>query len=191
VDSTYESNTGINTLITTINQLSSFREPGRVNINTIPSDDIWNAVVGGPLAQGLLAAGGQNKTRTSVGFRTTPARTLCQALSLSTGANPLPLQDDYHADPAASGAGSNVLRDALTRNPMHRFYTANRLANTVTIRSNVFAVWITLRTSVANDPDSVKFHRAFAIIDRSIPVGFLPGKDLNARDTVRLWRVIE
>lgn len=184
VDPTYESNTGINTLITTINQLSSFREPGRVNINTIPSDDIWNTVVGGPLAEGLLAAGGQNKTRPAVGFTTTPARTLCQALSLSTAVNPLPLQDDYAGDSA-------TLRDALADNPMHRFYTANRLANTVTIRSNVFAVWITLRKSVANDPDSVKFHRAFAIIDRSIPVGFLPGKDLNARNTVRLWRVIE
>ncbi len=191
IDSTYESDTGINTLITTINQLSSFREPGRVNINTIPSDDIWNAVVGGPLAEGLLAAAGQNKTRSAVGFTTAPARTLAHALALDPGANPLPLQDDYQADPASSGAGSNVLRDALDRNPMHRFYTANRLANTVTIRSNVFAVWITLRTSVENDPDSVRYHRAFAIIDRSIPVGFLPGKDLNAPDTVRLWRVIE
>jgi hypothetical protein len=184
IDPTYETDTGINTLVTTINQLSSFREPGRVNINTIPSDDIWNAVVGGPLAEGLLFATGQNKTRSNVGFATTPARTLCQALALATGANPLPLQDDYAGDPAA-------LQQALDRNPMHRFYTANRLANTVTIRSNVFAVWITLRTSVANDPDSVKYHRAFAIVDRSIPVGFQPGKDLNARDTVRLWRVIE
>ncbi|MFM8579048.1 MAG: hypothetical protein ACKOCN_09660, partial [Planctomycetaceae bacterium] len=144
IDSTYETNTGINTLITTINQLSSFREPGRVNINTIPSEDIWNAVVGGPLPQGLLAASGHSKTRSAVGFLTTPARTLTHALALKSGANPLLLEDDYKGDPSAAGTGvSNVLRDALNRNPMHRFYTANRLSNTVTIRSNVFAVWIT------------------------------------------------
>ena len=55
----------------------------------------------------------------------------------------------------------------------------------------MFAVWITLRESVANDPDSVKYHRAFYIVDRSIPVGFEEGKDYNVWDCVRLRRIIE
>jgi hypothetical protein len=76
-------------------------------------------------------------------------------------------------------------------NPIHNIYTATRLANTTTIRSNVFGVWITLRESVANDPDSIKLHRAFYIIDRSIPVGFQPGKDHNVWDAVLLRRIIE
>jgi hypothetical protein len=74
---------------------------------------------------------------------------------------------------------------------MHTLYTATRLANTVTPRSNVFAVWVTLRESVQSDPDSVRIHRGFYIIDRSIPVGFEPGEDHNVMDCVRLRRIIE
>ena len=76
-------------------------------------------------------------------------------------------------------------------NPQHKIYTASRLANTATVRSNVFAVWVTLRESISGDPDSVKYHRAFYIIDRSIPVGFEAGKDHNVKDTIRLRRIIE
>jgi hypothetical protein len=97
-----------------------------------------------------------------------------------------------------SGTGTTIRADAHTAsslevnlNPLHGIYTATRLANTTTPRSNVFAVWITLRESVANDPDSVKYHRAFYIVDRSIPVGFEEGKDYNVWDCVRLRRIIE
>jgi hypothetical protein len=76
-------------------------------------------------------------------------------------------------------------------NPIHTLYTATRLANTATTRSNVFGIWITLRESVLNDPDSIKLHRAFYIFDRSIPVGFEPGKDHNVWDAVLLRRIIE
>jgi hypothetical protein len=76
-------------------------------------------------------------------------------------------------------------------NPSHRYYTATRLANTVTPRSNVFAMWVTLRAMVPNDPDSVRYFRSFYIIDRSIPVGFEDGADHNVRDCIRLRRIIE
>jgi hypothetical protein len=80
---------------------------------------------------------------------------------------------------------------AHDRNPLHELYTATRLANTATHRSHVFAIWVTLRESTANDPDSVKYRRAFYIVDRSIPVGFEEGKDHNVRDIIRLRRIIE
>ena len=79
----------------------------------------------------------------------------------------------------------------VARNPQHKIYTASRLANTATVRSNLFAVWVTLRESISGDPDSVKYHRAFYIIDRSIPVGFQAGQDHNVKDTIRLRRIIE
>lgn len=84
-----------------------------------------------------------------------------------------------------------LMRGAIDRNPWHGIYTAMRLANTATVRSNVFGIWVTLREATPGDPESVKIHRAFYIVDRSIPVGFEPGKDHNVRDVIRLRRIIE
>jgi hypothetical protein len=159
--------------ITTVNQLSSFREPGRVNLNTVPSDDVWNAVVAGQLPAPIVSR--TASTITTVG----PAESMYATLSLASGTGSLIVSDTTSA------------QLAVNLNPLHGIYTATRLANTTTPRSNVFAVWITLRESVANDPDSVKYHRAFYIVDRSIPVGFEEGKDYNVWDCVRLRRIIE
>jgi hypothetical protein len=158
--------------ITTINQLSSFREPGRVNLNTVTSDEVWNAVVGGPRT-------GVAVSRVAARFATDPAAGMNAVLSLTGGAG----------GPIVSDAAAPGLRPDL--NPLHGIYTATRLANTVTPRSNVFAIWITIRERVANDPDSVKYHRAFYIVDRSIPVAFVEGEDYNVWDCVRLRRIIE
>ena len=75
------------------------------------------------------------------------------------------------------------------------------LANTATTRSHLFGVWITLREGVApggsnralgpTDPDAVRYHRAFYVIDRSIPVAHEPGRDHNVWDAVLLRRIIE
>jgi hypothetical protein len=155
----------------TVNQLSSFREPGRVNLNTVTSRDVWNTVVGGPLSSVAVPF--------PASLLSAPGQSLAALLGLGTGTVPVP----------DTGVPLEILnRD---KNPLHRFYTATRLANTVTPRSNVFAVWITLRESVAQDPDSVRYHRAFYIVDRSIPVGFEEGRDLNVWDCVRLRRIIE
>jgi hypothetical protein len=164
---------GIHAATVTANQLSSWREPGRVNLNTVVAEDVWNAVVAGPLTTAV-------RSSTNAALRGTPAETVGHLLALSGGggSNPLPAGD---TDP-------NLPAD---RNPLHGIYTATRLANTVTPRSNVFAIWITIRESVAGDPDSVRYRRAFYVVDRSIPVGFEDGVDHNVWDCVRLRRIIE
>ena len=86
---------------------------------------------------------------------------------------------------------NSLMRTAIDRNPWHGIYTAMRLANTTTVRSNVFGIWVTLREAIPGDPGSVKLHRAFYIVDRSIPVGYEPGKDHNVHDAIRLRRIIE
>jgi hypothetical protein len=97
------------------------------------------------------------------------------------------------------------------RNSHARYQSIQRLGNLTTTRSNVFAVWITVGyfevTQVPPDdahPDGCQFgqelgsdtgdiqrHRAFYIIDRSIPVGFQRGVDINSDRAVLLRRFIE
>jgi hypothetical protein len=168
--------TGIHAVTTPVNQFSAYREPGRVNLNTITHEQVWNSVVAGPLpaplVPGITAGLGMAQSSNKV------VKTMLEALDLEAGGTDVALDkpEDF---------------PQIDRNPAHSIYTATRLANTVTTRSNVFAVWITLKEEVAGDPDSVRYHRGFYIVDRSIPVGFEEGKDHNVWDCVRLRRVIE
>jgi hypothetical protein len=76
-----------------------------------------------------------------------------------------------------------------------------RLPNLVTTRSNVYAVWITvgyfhtdgttLGGEAGSDTGEIERHRAFYLIDRSVPVGFQRGENLNAAGTIMLRRFIE
>ena len=201
---------GISNTTTPVNQISAYREPARVNLNTVTADDVWDAVVAGPLvtkANGNQAAfpapvrkralaQGQQASEVADFVSGQPARSMAQLLALdkspaldpalpATQANrPKPVTDDYkNQEPG--------LKDAVDLNPVHGLYTATRLANTATTRSHLFGVWITLREMVEGDPDSVRTHRAFYIVDRSIPVAFEPGKPHNVRDAVVLRRIIE
>ena len=68
---------------------------------------------------------------------------------------------------------------------------ANRLAAMATIRSNVFAIWITLEvTDSAPDAGPPTCHRMFAIVDRSIPVDYQEGRTTDVRKTIRLQRFL-
>lgn len=243
--SSHESLTGIYRTIREINQLSAYREPGRINLNTVVGhpdlldptkmqSDVWNAVVAGSLASppkeyndttfagkirrrstqrayparpklGLPATpavpgSGNNKKQTSTsGTGGVVSGTASPGTSLGTVISGTTVDVDFtdtYVSTTLSGTtyntGTNALmRAAIDRNPWHGIYTALRLANTTTVRSNVFGIWVTLREAIPGDPASVKLHRAFYIVDRSIPVGYEPGKDHNVRDAIRLRRIIE
>jgi hypothetical protein len=99
-------------------------------------------------------------------------------------------------------------------NPYFRYQGIQRLGNLVTTRSNVFAVWITvgyfealpagagydpkvypdgyqLGQELGSDTGDITRHRAFYIFDRSIPVGFQRGQDINQDKALLLRRYIE
>jgi hypothetical protein len=116
---------------------------------------------------------------------------------------------------------SSTPADNTQRNPYYSYQALERLANSITTRSNVYAVWITegyfevtpkTRTStetvdgipdaahpdgyqlgreLGSDTGETRRHRAFYIIDRSIPVGFQRGQDLNDEKAILLKRIIE
>jgi hypothetical protein len=71
---------------------------------------------------------------------------------------------------------------------------ANRLANVATVRSHVFAVWITLEVKNSDTPDQPTYHRLFAIVDRSLPVNFTAATEgqttSEVRSTIRLQRFL-
>lgn len=93
------------------------------------------------------------------------------------------------------------------RNPYFSYQALQRLSNLVTCRSNVYALWLTigyfevegvnaagqpiLGQEIGIDTGTVKRHRAFYIIDRSIPVAFEPGQNHNVDKCVVLRRFIE
>jgi hypothetical protein len=170
------------------NHFSTWREPGRVNVNTIPPGTtglvdtdslVWATLLSGTSLS--LAGGGTvtvNPFVSTGAAAATPATSTAQLLSLSGAAGQAM---------ARELSGTAGLRD---KNPFFAYAAAIRLANTATIRSNVFAVWITLETTDSAD-GSTTYHRLFAIVDRSIPVGFRQGEDLNVRDTIRLRRFLE
>ncbi len=89
-----------------------------------------------------------------------------------------------------------------------RYQTLQRLGGVVTNHSNVFAVWVSvgyfeldqnprgidgahpdgyrLATELGSETGGVTRHRAFYIIDRSLPVAFEPGQNHNAGNAVVL-----
>jgi hypothetical protein len=80
-----------------------------------------------------------------------------------------------------------------------RMQRAMRLPNLVTNQSNVFAAWVTVSlfeydpvTGFGNeyvgDTGLPERERQFFMVDRTIPVGFKPGEDLNTDRTILLQR---
>lgn len=105
----------------------------------------------------------------------------------------------------ANNAGSTVPPHLnRTRDPMLRYQHLMRMPNLVSDNSQVFAIWMTLGffevdpqnvESVGSELDASRGNarrfKALFIVDRSIPVGFIPGQDLNARDIVIFERFFQ
>lgn len=89
-----------------------------------------------------------------------------------------------------------------SRNAFTRMQRAARLPNIATNQSNVFAVWVTVSLfeydpikgfgrEFLDETGQPKRERAFFIIDRSVPVGFIPGEDLNTEKMILLERKLQ
>jgi hypothetical protein len=148
-------------------QFSKWREAGRVNVNTIlPNTGNTPAALDNAVWTALVGPGGPANPVTSGGDYT-PIQSVAGWLNAA----------------AFRRTGSDADSGFLERS------TAMRLANAATTRSHVFAVWITLRMTddAGNTP---RYARLFAIVDRSIPVGYQPGCNHNVRETIRLQRFL-
>ncbi|MDX1947000.1 MAG: hypothetical protein SFU86_16475 [Pirellulaceae bacterium] len=125
--------------------------------------------------------------------------------------------DDWSTLSTAPNA--KALPRDISRNPYFRYQALQKLGSTFTTHSNCFAVWMTvgyfevepvpgyatmtpqlraawpdgyaLGAEIGSQTGEAVRHRAFFIIDRSVPVGFIPGQRLNVHDCVLLRRMIE
>jgi hypothetical protein len=203
------------------NKLSRFRDPGRVNINTINDIRVWQAIAHGFPRESSpafwdnlvrsrrgynLGEEGRFPTEIANPFRSSLGADLqFELVGLDKPAVEATLlrSDPDNADVPLFEYDSRQVHDDTGRNPYFRYQFLRRLANVVTNHSNVFAVWITvgyfevdpqtgqLGQELNSDTGDVKRHRSFYIIDRSIPVAFEPGENHNVDRAVLLRRFIE
>jgi hypothetical protein len=97
----------------------------------------------------------------------------------------------FNSVPAAHGA------EVLNGQPFAKYQRMMRLPNLVTNQSNVFASWVTIslfeydpiegfgNEYVSPNGEPIR-ERYFYIIDRTVPVGYLPGERLNMKRTILL-----
>jgi hypothetical protein len=236
------------------NWLPNYREPGRININTIATSDVWNGLMnfgamptwntvaasrrGYGAGGDIFAMDNTYPTQFANPFRSAAGRYQVPLAGMGTS-----IGEEVHATLLRRhAAGNNAplfertsanAYDDTNRNPAFRYQPLDRLGSMVTTQSNVYAVWITvgyfevkpwtwvqigtnpagvpinaqgltqaqfiqvypdayqLRQELGADTGETKRHRAFYIIDRSIPVGFQRGRDYNVEKAVLLKRYIE
>lgn len=215
--------------------LSRHREPGKVNINTIFDEYVFNSAVAGiPEGAGLQSTW-LNVQLSRQGYGTTASDVFApnanypsyfsQPFRAADAADLMPLPslwtESVHATLLRKRPGSNEPLFGNTdtsehvnvdRNPYFAFQGLQKIGNTFTTHSNVFAVWMTvgyfevtewgavdaghpdgyqLGMELGADTGEIQRHRAFFIIDRSIPVAYQPGQKHNTDRTVLLRRYIE
>ncbi len=191
------------------NSLSNYRYPGKINLNTLFSEGVYNSLMGPYSAIVPYANFDQNRRSTGPVYPTdypwvyrnaesanlVPPVSSGTLITSSSGhtlfrnndpgmpISGTPLFDSL----ALSGAHNDPSRSAYFRYDMRQ-----RLGNMVTNRSSVFAVWITVgffevdpvtgqpvNIEVGADDGTTKRYRGFFLVDRSIPVAFEPGRDHN------------
>jgi hypothetical protein len=227
------------------NHIPLFREPGRVNINTMS-----NPIVGAGLVNSFpglwdmalwdrFVASRKGGTASGTSSEQTIQAAMLSINSSSPTRFARPFRSFFgaHLVPPGVTEGDEIdatilRREAATgakalleysetakacantdQNPYFRYEALQRLGNLVTTRSNVYAVWVTigyfevtpnpggiddghpdgyrLGRELGIDTGEVERHRAFYLFDRTIPVGFQRGEDLNVERAILLRRYIE
>ena len=230
------------------NRLSRYREPGRINLNTIDASfgpKIWNALCSvetgsatppyettlsstSSFRTSALTSGTCSPFRIARGTRTdfsSPSRGCANTLFPQAWA-PAAVNDrlapraftlfgDLPASPTKPLFPAPTFESCGNdgeKNAWFRFDTLIRANTNSTVRSEVYAIWVTmglfevepvnatnerypdgyrLVREYGGDTGEVNRHRAFYIFDRSIPVGYKAGTDLNVQDAILVERFIE
>ncbi len=190
------------------NALSNYRYPGKINLNTISDQRVYNALMGN--YAGVVAYGQFDASRRAGAGSGVPtdfpnvfrASEFANMISPNVGVpnaadttlfrRVLPANDTPLLEwrPAVLPAPPH---NDPTRSAHFRYEMRQRLGNLVTTRSSVFAIWITvgffevdpvtgnpIATGELEDQEGRRQrYRGFFIVDRSIPVACEPGENHN------------
>lgn len=137
------------------------------------------------------------RLRGRYGVETTLMRSL-NSLSYNPAAVPIDDQAMLFTNPAVTVTPS----DLTNQHALKRMDRVMRLPNLVTNQSNVFAVWVTVSlyeydpingfgNEYADELGLPKRERMFYIIDRTVPVGYKPGENLNTDRAILYKRKLE
>ena len=227
------------------NRISTYREPGRINLNTIYTQEVFKGLMNGYTSPSWATFVQSRRNDTSPGvldappaptppppptefvrpFRSFGGWTMTPtALRPTNEIDCTLLRPDPNSpnQPLFQSPASTAAYNDTNRNPFFRYQGIERLANLVTTRSNVYAVWITvgyfevetkaqaqaghttwnppatappdgwyLGRELGMDTGEIVRHRAFYIIDRTIPVAFQRGQDMNVEKAILINRFIE
>jgi hypothetical protein len=222
------------------NFIPTYREPGKINLNTIYSSDVLQGLLNVPAlgptvwpnfvasrrcyaatspnpTQSILDMDNNYPTQFARPFRSAGNGSLVPLTGILSpnreiNATWLRSYPETSDDPLFRHVSSNAA-DNTNRNPFFRYQGLERLSNSITTRSNVYSVWITvgyfevtpwpngidaahpdgyqLGQEMGSDTGEIVRHRAFYMIDRTIPVGFQRGQDINGEKAIILKRFIE
>ena len=191
------------------NFVSNYRYPGKININTIPNDIVYNTLMGTDTATLNFDQFNASRWRANGFFR--PYRNGTEGI-LSSGAAGI----DDHVEAGLFRSDGASPRQPLFETNSNNGYFQNamrqRLGNLTTTRSSVFAIWITVGyfevdeddvlmtnttgtgpvgVEVGKDSGGAVRNRGFYLFDRSIPVAYEPGKNHNIERAILVESIIE
>ena len=196
------------------NFVRNLKYPGKINLNTIPNEQVYDALMG-DFAATLLPYSEFNNSRWRASGGS-PSNPFFRPYRNSNEGNFVPaavgVEENvdcglFRRDPADPTRSlfdiTSATRSGYARNAMRQ-----RLGNLVTTRSSVFAIWITVGyfevdetdtlrdiscggVELGSDTGEVTRNRGFYIFDRSIPMAFEPGKNHNVERGILVQSIIE
>ncbi len=199
---------------------SMYREPGKLNINTIYSEKVFRGLMGRPNLESAVydsVSGGNlwNSFLTSRGGTTAaPWEVKAPFRSFNGGGgldSTLMRQHPSNPQYGLFENRSTELWNSTENQAFFRYQQYGRLMNLTTTRSSVFAVWVTMGlfevdgngqpikvnvngnnvgVEVGADNGELRRYRAFFIIDRSLPVGYQKGKNTNVDRAMLIRRFL-
>ena len=188
---------------------SRFRDPGLVNVNTVPGTAVWSAVAEDAFTSWTNLDASRRTpplsgTSDPLGRFNNPFRSAWSSTT-ATDANRTMMRYSDAAFGPLMGSRTSAFDKHIDPgiHPYFYFQGLSRQASLLTTQSNVYAIWITVGYFEVNDAGvyngkeygvdsgNVRRHRGFYIFDRSVPVAYERGRDHNVERGVMLRRYIE